>query len=220
MSAMLTARWLASGAVAGATNTIGSSSSGRTSSGPVSCWPISMKVTSTSPVSTARIRSAESRGLAQHDLDAGPLRPEGAEEAGEDLGADARQRSDSQLALFARGQRPQVGGGGTDSGEDGPGVAQQHLPGRREPHRAAAAGALEQRRADDAFEGADLLADRRLGVAELFGGRAEGARLGHGHQGQEVPQLQAGPRGPTVELVAFMMDTNHSLDCAYGSRCS
>ena len=37
----------------------------------------------------------------QHDLDAGPLRAEGPEEAGQDLGADARQCPDPQLALFA-----------------------------------------------------------------------------------------------------------------------
>jgi hypothetical protein len=99
-------------------------------------------------------------GLAQPDLDAGPLGAEGSKQAGEDLGADAWQRAHPQLALFARGQCPKVSGGRTDAGEDGPGVGQQDLSGGREPYRAGAAGALEQRCADDAFEGGDLLADR------------------------------------------------------------
>ena len=120
---------------------------------------------------------------------------EGGEEAGKDLGADTWERSDAQLALFARREGAQVGGGRADSGEDGPGVAEQDLPGRREPHGAGPAGALEQLRADDAFEGADLLADRRLGVAQLFGGPAERAGVGDGDEGQEVPQFQSWPGG-------------------------
>jgi hypothetical protein len=72
-------------------------------------------------------------------------------------------------------------------------MVQQHFPGRREPHRAAATPALEQRHAHDAFEGTNLLADGWLGVAQVLSRSAEGPRLGHGHQGQEVPQLQSGP---------------------------
>ena len=123
MSAMLTDAAAASGAAAGARNTIGSSSSGRTSSEP----GLVLADLDERDVDVAGLDGADQLlavpGLTQHDLDAGPLRPEGADEAGEDLGADARQRSHPQLALFARGQRPQVGGGGTDAGEDGPGVA-------------------------------------------------------------------------------------------------
>ena len=131
----------------------------------------------------------------QHDLDAGPLRAEGPEEAGQDLGANAWQCPYPQLALFACGERPQVGGGGADAGDDRPSVCQQHLSGRRELHRPPAAWALEERRAHDAFQHADLLAHRRLGVAQLLGGRTEGAGLDDRHQGQEVPHLQARPGG-------------------------
>ena len=103
---MLTTRWPASGAAAGARNTIGSSSSGRTSSGPISYGPISMKVTSMSPLSTAWIRSALSRDSRSTISMPGHSARKVAEEAGEDLGADAGQRSHPQLALFARGQCP------------------------------------------------------------------------------------------------------------------
>src|SRR5918993_3693804 len=44
-------------------------------------------------------------GLTQHDLDSRPLRPEGPEEAGEDLGTDARKYSHPQLTLLAGGHR-------------------------------------------------------------------------------------------------------------------
>jgi hypothetical protein len=125
----------------------------------------------------------------EHNLDARPLRTEAPEEAGQDLGADARQCPDPQLALFAAGQRSQVGGGSIDTGDDRPSVGQQYLSGRCELHRAATAWALEQPRAHDAFQDADLLADRRLGVAQLLGSRAEGACFHHCDQGQEVPHL-------------------------------
>ena len=46
---------------------------------------------------------------------------------------------------------------------------------------------------DDALEGGDLLADRRLGVAELEGGAAERARPGHRLERREVPHLDAEP---------------------------
>ena len=93
MSAMLTARCPASGAAAGARNTIGSSSSGRTCSGPVWYGPMSMKVTSMSPVSTAWIELAAVPGLTQHDLGAGPLGTEGPQQAGEDRGMTAARTS-------------------------------------------------------------------------------------------------------------------------------
>ena len=70
----------------------------------------------------------------------------------------------------------------------------------RELHRAATAWALEQRRADDAFQDADLLAYRRLGVAQLLGGRAEGAGFHHRDQGQQVPHLQSGPGRETSSI--------------------
>ena len=62
-------------------------------------------------------------------------------------------------------------------------------PAGREAHRAGPARAVEHRRAGGALEGGDLLADRRLRVAEGVGGLAEGARLGHRDEGLQVPDL-------------------------------
>ena len=59
--------------------------------------------------------------------------------------------------------------------------------------RARAAGALDELLPDDALEGRDLLADRRLGVAELEGGAAERARPGDRLERREVPHLDAEP---------------------------
>jgi hypothetical protein len=83
--------------------------------------------------------------------------------------------------------------GDPHASEHGLGMAQQQ--GRRgsEAGRPAAAGAVDQRLADETLERGDLMADRRLGVAELVGGSAEGSgdldRLERG----EVAQLHAHP---------------------------
>ena len=56
-----------------------------------------------------------------------------------------------------------------------------------------AARALDQALADETFERSDVLAHGRLGVAELLGGAAEGARLREGLQGEQMAQLQSRP---------------------------
>ena len=132
-------------------------------------------------------------GLVERQLDARPLGPEGPQEAGEDLRADALDRPDPQLAPVAGLERPQVGGGGVDPGQHGSGVDEQRVARRGELDRPGAAGPVEQRRSHDALERGDLLADRGLGVPQPLGGPAERARLGHRHQGHEVAQLDRRP---------------------------
>ena len=55
------------------------------------------------------------------------------------------------------------------------------------------AGALDELGADDALERLDLLADRRLGVAEPLGGTAEGSLLGDRLERREMTNLDTEP---------------------------
>jgi hypothetical protein len=66
-------------------------------------------------------------------------------------------------------------------------VTEQHLAGLGQLDRAGAARALDQALADDPLERCDLLADRRLDVAQTRGGTAERALLGDGLERRQVP---------------------------------
>ena len=71
------------------------------------------------------------------------------------------------------------------------------------------AGAIEDGAADRSLEGGDLLADRRLGVAEPLGRASERAFGGDGVEGQEVAQLEA---GEGVEQAWFGLDGHRCED--------
>ena len=80
--------------------------------------------------------------------------------------------------------------GGVDAGDDVAGVAEDELAERGQLDGSGAARAVEQRAADEALEGGDLLADGRLGVAEADRGPAERALGGDGVEGDEVAELE------------------------------
>ena len=122
----------------------------------------------------ARRQLGVGAGLAGGQLDARPLLAEPAQQQRQHLGADALHQADVQGAALAGEQRGDVGLGGVQPGDDRPGVHHQRLPDRGQPDPPGPARPLQQRRADGALEGGDLLADRRLGVAEPQRGRAEG----------------------------------------------
>ena len=63
---------------------------------------------------------------------------------------------------------------------------------RGDPHRLRPARPVEHCPADGLLQGRDLLADRRLGVAQPGGGPAERALIGDGGHGGEMPQLGIG----------------------------
>ena len=226
MSAMLTDRCAASGASAGATNTIGSSSRGRTSSGPVSYGPMSMKVTSMSPVSTAWSSSAQSRDslstiwMPGHPARKVPRRrgrtlvptlgsvPTRNSPCSPDASARRSVAAELTRARTARAWVSSISPAAVSrTGRGPPGRSNSGVPTMRS-------------------RVADLLAHRRLGVAELLGGLAEGAGLDHGHQGQKVPHLQAGPGGlvrrtsnthdglPTIASIVLMDPGHHTDRCA------
>ena len=104
---------------------------------------------------------------------------------------------------LAGAQRGHVRARRVEPVDDRLGVAQQELAGLGHRDRARAAGALDELLADDALEGRDLLADGRLGVAELEGGAAERAGPGDRLERREVPHLDAEPvvRGAVSEPV-------------------
>ena len=71
------------------------------------------------------------------------------------------------------------------------GVAQEPEPGLGRRHGSPAAGTVEQRQPGGALERRDLLADRRLRVAELGGGAVEGTALDDRLECGEVPDFDA-----------------------------
>jgi hypothetical protein len=77
--------------------------------------------------------------------------------------------------------------------DDPRGVTEEELPGFGERDAARPARALHELLADDALEGLDLLAHRRLGVAELLGSTPERALVGDRLEGGEMPQLDSEP---------------------------
>ena len=72
-------------------------------------------------------------------------------------------------------------------------VAEQKPTRLGQGDRPGPAGPLDQLLADDPLEGRDLLAHRRLGVAELEGGAAEGPGPGHRFERRQMPHLDAEP---------------------------
>ena len=72
-------------------------------------------------------------------------------------------------------------------------VAEQEEPGLGRLHAARPAGTVEEPLPDDPLELRDLLADRRLRVAELARRSAERARARDGLQSREMAQIDAQP---------------------------
>ena len=100
--------------------------------------------------------------------------------------------------------------GGVDAGDDVAGVAEHDLAERCQLDRPGPARAVEQRAADEPFERGDLLADRRLGVAEADGGPTERALGGDGVEGDEVAEFEVAERCMIIS-VADRHDERSSL---------
>ena len=131
--------------------------------------------------------------LLQHDLDQRPLSGEPAHDLRQDAGPGGLEGADAQRARLAGPQRLQIGLRGLESRDDRIGMAEQQLTGLGQGDGPWAARPLDQLLADDPLQGRDLLADRRLGVAEPFRGPSERAGRGDRLEGGEVPQLDAEP---------------------------
>ena len=98
-----------------------------------------------------------------------------------------------ERARLAGRKGGEVGLGGLQARDDRLGVTEQDPARLGQRHRARPAGTLDQALADDALEGRDLLADRRLGVAELLGRAAEAALRRNRLEGGQMPQFDSKP---------------------------
>src|SRR5581483_10449719 len=114
-----------------------------------------------------------------------------------DARADALVDADTQRAGRALREGVEVGAGGVELRHDRVGVPEQEPPGVGEVDGAGAARALDEALADVPLEPRDLLADRRLRVAELAGRAVEGPRAADGLERGEVAELDPEP------LIAF-----------------
>ena len=131
--------------------------------------------------------------LRDPELDARPRRAEAAHQRRQDALADGLVRPDPERPGLARGQRGEVRLGRLEPGDDRLRVAEQELAGLGERYRPRPAGTVEEALPDDPLEGRDLLADRRLRVAEALCRAAERPRLRDRLEGGEMPQFDPEP---------------------------
>ena len=131
--------------------------------------------------------------FADAHLDARPFLLEAADQAGEDACADALVDPDAQRPGRAFGERGQVGLRGVELRDDRVRVPEEQPARVGQVDGPGAAGPVDEPLPDVALEQRDLLADGGLGVAELAGRPAEGARAADGLQGREMPQFDAEP---------------------------
>jgi hypothetical protein len=130
--------------------------------------------------------------VAAADLHLQPHLGVGAGEAGEDRGQAARH----EMIGDAEPEPPGDGGGHQPAhrlviqGQQAAGVAEQRLavPGERD----GAAGAAEERAADDLLQPLDAQADGGLGEAERLAGGRESARLGDEHEAAQQIEIEIG----------------------------
>ena len=146
---------------------------------------------SSSPRSTRREQVGDVRLLVHLHVDVRPLLAEAAEQRGEDARADALEDADAERPGRSFGERGHVCLGGVELRDDRVRVPEQELPGLGQRHGPRAARTLDEPLADDALEVRDLLADRRLGVAERARCLAERVRPPDGFERGQVAQFEA-----------------------------
>ena len=133
------------------------------------------------------------RRLFERDLDPGPALDEARHQRGEDVLADALVDAHAERAGLAGPEGVHVRPGRREAGDDRLGVAEQELTRLGQRDLAGPSRALDELLADDPLEGRDLLADRRLRVAERDGGTTERRLTGDGLQRDQVAKLDAEP---------------------------
>lgn len=131
--------------------------------------------------------------LERPDAHAGPGAHEVAEQLRQNPRAHALEHPHPKLASGPRRVGGKVGLGRVQAGDDGVRVPHQQFASFGEVDHARAARTFDEPLSDQLLERGDLLADRRLGVAELAGGATEGTGLGDRLQCRQVPQLDLRP---------------------------
>jgi hypothetical protein len=133
--------------------------------------------------------------LGDRDLEVLSLAREPLDDPGKERRGTAAEHADPERTEIPRDERLEIRLRGREAGADRARMLPDDLPGRGEPYRLRPAGALDQLLADDALERRDLLADRRLGVAELRRSTIERRFRCDRVEGQKVSKLDTDPSG-------------------------
>ena len=166
----------------------------------------SRKARSRSPRSSERRKSRSWSASASSHVDFGKGSHEAPQDPGQQTRADALVGADAQRAGGAAGQGVDVGLRRTEPGLNRFGVSEQRLAGHREAERLLAVHTLHHSHADDPLEAGDLLADRRLRVAEPPGRTVERPLVGNRLERGEMPKLEAKPCLGSFVGVACLTD--------------
>ncbi len=140
-----------------------------------------------------RVQLRVGRRLGEPELDPGPVGQEAPHHARKDARADGLVGADPQRPRLAGAERGHVGARRVEPRDDRLGVAQEQLARVGERDGPRAARTLDQRLADDPLERRDLLAHRRLRVAEPLGRAAERALARDRVERGEMPHLDPEP---------------------------
>jgi hypothetical protein len=105
-----------------------------------------------------------------------------------------------------------VGPGRFEPGHDRLGMAEEEGACLGQGDRARSARALDEPLVHGAFERGDLLADRRLGVAELEGGATERPGAGDGFESREMADLDAEPAAADVGMIRVLNGCHENFD--------
>ena len=152
-------------------------------------------------------------GLDQPHLDVRPTLDVAPHRARQQAHADALERADAQRARLAVGERPEIGLRRPHRRRGPARVPEEPLPGVGRRHGAPAARPLEQLEPGGPLERRDLLADRRLGVAELRAGPAERARLDDRLERGEMADLDAHQSTMVSDRIVHLLAFYESVGC-------
>src|SRR5438445_2680667 len=109
------------------------------------------------------------------------------------MDAGALEGSDLQRRAAVHAERSQVRPRRLNLRENDVGVTQQHSPGGGQASRPTALRAFQQALAHDPLQRRELLADRRLGIAQPYSGGAKSSLFSNFPQRNKMTKLQRIP---------------------------
>ena len=129
-------------------------------------------------------------GLEDSDVDARVLGTQAPDDRGQQGGGHALKRAHADAADVAGEETLDLAADDVDPTDQLAAVGQHEPAERGERRRSGATGAVEKRCPDHPLEGGDLLADRRLRIAETARRAGERAFGGDGVEGHQVAQFE------------------------------
>ena len=133
-------------------------------------------------------------GLERSYHESGMITAELVDDGREDSDGDALEGADVEATGVAAAESVDIVGDRVDPAQDVACVLEHQLAERCELDGPRATRAVEERSADESLEGRDLLAHRRLRVAETLGRATERALGGDGVEGDQVSRLELSER--------------------------